>query len=148
MAPEAVMTDGAVAYRLSRAFRGVLARHGLRQILTPPYTPRWNGKAERLIQTLKREWAYAHEWPSSAVRARGLSSWLRSRPLWTGGIGGALCGESGAEDHAPPLEGGQAGGCVRPAAAPRRRSSRCPGRLRTGRPAAGSRSRRWACAPS
>jgi transposase InsO family protein len=55
MSPEAVMTDGAVAYRRSRAFAAVLGAHGLRRILTPPYTPRWNGKAERLIQTLKRE---------------------------------------------------------------------------------------------
>ena len=78
MQPEAVMTDGAVAYRRSRLFRAALGRHGLRHILTPPYTPRWNGKAERLIQTLKREWAYAHEWPSSAARARALSSWLRT----------------------------------------------------------------------
>ena len=78
MQPEAVMTDGAVAYRRSPLFLAALGRHGLRHILTPPYTPRWNGKAERLIQTLKREWAYAHEWPSSAARARALSSWLRT----------------------------------------------------------------------
>jgi len=78
LAPEAVMTDGALSYRLSRAFAGLLAAHGLRHILTPPYTPRWNGKAERFIQTLKREWAYAHEWPSSAARARALSSWVRT----------------------------------------------------------------------
>ena len=78
MQPEAVMTDGALAYRRSRRFTAVLAAHGVRHILTPPYTPRWNGKAERFIQTLKREWAYAHEWPSSAARARALSSWLRT----------------------------------------------------------------------
>ena len=76
--PEAVMSDGAVAYGRSRAFAAVQAAHRLRHILTLPYTPRWNGKAERLIQTLKREWAYAHEWPSSAVRARALSSWVRT----------------------------------------------------------------------
>lgn len=75
---EAVMTDGARAYRTAAVFRDALARCGARHILTPPYTPRWNGKAERFIQTMKAEWAYAHEWPSSAARARALSSWVRT----------------------------------------------------------------------
>jgi transposase len=43
--PEAVMTDGAMNYRHARAFQAVLAAWGARHILTPPYTPRWNGKA-------------------------------------------------------------------------------------------------------
>jgi len=30
----------------------------LAQRFTRPYTPRTNGKAERVIQTLLREWAY------------------------------------------------------------------------------------------
>ena len=75
--PEAVMSDNAFAYRRSTAFRGVLERHRARHILTPPYTPRWNGKVERFIQTLKREWAYAHAWPTSAERARSMPSFLR-----------------------------------------------------------------------
>lgn len=75
--PEAVMTDNAFAYRRSLSFRAVIARHGARQILTPPYTPRWNGKVERFIQTLKREWAYAHSWPSSIERSKALASFLR-----------------------------------------------------------------------
>jgi transposase InsO family protein len=76
-APEAVMSDNAFAYRKSRAFGAVLERHGARHILTPPYTPRWNGKVERFIQTLKREWAYAHSWPDSVKRTRALPSFLR-----------------------------------------------------------------------
>ncbi len=76
-APEAVMSDNAFAYRKSTAFKAVLAGHGARHILTPPYTPRWNGKVERFIQTLKREWAYAHSWPNSAERSRALASFLR-----------------------------------------------------------------------
>jgi transposase InsO family protein len=75
--PEAVMTDNAMVYRHSHAFAAVLAAHGARHILTPPYTPRWNGKAERFIQTLQREWAYAHRWQSSTERLRSLPSFLR-----------------------------------------------------------------------
>lgn len=67
--PEAVMSDNGNCYR-SRIFGAELERVGARQILTPPYTPRWNGKVERFFQTLKREWAYAHSWPSSAHRSR------------------------------------------------------------------------------
>jgi transposase InsO family protein len=74
--PEAVMSDNGNCYR-SFAFRGELERVGARQILTPPYTPRWNGKVERFFQTLKREWAYAHSWPSSARRSRALASFVR-----------------------------------------------------------------------
>jgi transposase InsO family protein len=75
--PKAVMSDNAFAYRRSNAFKAVLAEHDARHILTPPYTPRWNGKVERFIQTLKREWAYAHSWPNSAERTRALPSFLR-----------------------------------------------------------------------
>jgi transposase InsO family protein len=75
--PEAVMTDNAMVYRRSRRFRGLLAAHDLRHIRTPAYTPRWNGKAERFIQTLQNEWAYAQTWPNSQARARALSSFNR-----------------------------------------------------------------------
>jgi len=74
--PEAVMSDNGNPYR-SHAFRAELERAGARQIFTPVYTPRWNGKVERFFQTLKREWAYAHTWPSSAHRSRALPSFLR-----------------------------------------------------------------------
>jgi transposase InsO family protein len=75
--PEAVMTDGAMVYRRSRRFRALVASTGARHIVTPPYTPRWNGKVERFIQTLQTEWAYAHRYPSSSARARSLGSFLR-----------------------------------------------------------------------
>ena len=74
--PEAVMSDNGNPYR-SRLFAQLLEEVGARQIFTPPYTPRWNGKAERFIQTLKREWADAHEWANSAERSRALGSFLR-----------------------------------------------------------------------
>jgi transposase InsO family protein len=75
--PEAVMTDNAYAYTKSRAFRAALAAVGARHITTPPYTPRWNGKVERFIRTLKTEWAMAHTWPSSSERSRALRSFIR-----------------------------------------------------------------------
>ena len=57
---------------------------GVRHILTPPYTPRWNGKIERFFGTLEAEWAHGRVWPNSAQRDRALSSFLsyynRQRP--------------------------------------------------------------------
>jgi transposase InsO family protein len=76
-APEAVMTDNAFAYTKSDRFRELLTTAGARHIVIPPYTPRWNGKVERFIQTLKNEWAYAHQWANSSERARSLTSFIR-----------------------------------------------------------------------
>lgn len=75
--PEAVMTDNAMVYRNSRRFSELLNQQQLRHIRTPIYTPRWNGKVERFIQTLQNEWAYSRSWPSSHTRARSLQSFLR-----------------------------------------------------------------------
>jgi transposase InsO family protein len=75
--PQAVMTDNALVYRRSQRFQAVLANASARHITPPPYTPRWNGKAERVIRTLQDEWAYAHRWPTSHQRARALSSFVR-----------------------------------------------------------------------
>jgi transposase InsO family protein len=71
-----VMTDNGAPYR-SHLFAQNCWRHQLRHIFTKPYTPRTNGKAERFIQTLLREWAYAATYFSSAARARALPRWLR-----------------------------------------------------------------------
>ena len=76
-ATEAVMSDNAFAYTHSRAFQAVLEDLGARHIRIPPYTPRWNGKVERFIQTLDTEWAHSRVWASSAQRDRALSSFLR-----------------------------------------------------------------------
>ncbi len=74
---QAVMSDNHKAYT-SRLFTQALAELGARQILTPPYTPRWNGKVERFIQkTLDNEWAKVRVWPDSQTRDRALSSFLR-----------------------------------------------------------------------
>ncbi len=73
---ERVMTDNGSAY-VSRAFAALCARAGLRHLRTRPYTPRTNGKAERFIQTLLREWAYRRAYPTSRRRQRALARWLR-----------------------------------------------------------------------
>jgi transposase InsO family protein len=73
---ERVMTDNGSAY-VSRAFHATCARLGARHLRTRPYTPRTNGKAERFIQTLLREWAYVRPYPTSARRRRALAPWLR-----------------------------------------------------------------------
>ena len=75
--PEAVMTDNALVYRNSRRFAALLEHNGMRHIRTPPYTPRWNGKVERFIQTLQNEWAYSRTWSNSSERAHSLLSFLR-----------------------------------------------------------------------
>jgi transposase InsO family protein len=71
-----VLTDNGSAYR-SRAFAKAAGRHGVRLVRTRPYRPQTNGKAERFIQTLLREWAYAVPYPSSWRRTRALRPWLR-----------------------------------------------------------------------
>jgi len=70
-----LMTDNAFAYR-SHVFTALCQRCGVRQLRTRPYTPRTNGKAERFIQTLLREWAYRRPYATSAIRTRALGGWL------------------------------------------------------------------------
>jgi transposase InsO family protein len=70
-----LLTDNALAYG-SRTFRTLCQQQRLRHLRIRPYTPRTNGKAERFIQTLLREWAYRRPYTTSAVRTRALGSWL------------------------------------------------------------------------
>jgi len=85
---ERVMTDNGSGY-LSKVFRRLLQRLDARHIRTRPYTPRTNGKAERFIQTCKRDWAYVRPYRHSAARRRALAVFLCyyncHRPHW--GIG-------------------------------------------------------------
>jgi transposase InsO family protein len=53
---KALLTDNGTGYR-SHRFRKACQRMALRHHRTRPYTPRTNGKAERFIKTLLREWA-------------------------------------------------------------------------------------------
>jgi len=99
-----VMTDNGSCY-ISRVF--AVARRALRleHIRTRPYTPRTNGKAERFIQTLLREWAYARPYKSSNARANQLPRWLthynHKRP-------------HGSLDHLPPISRIQSQSCEQP----------------------------------
>jgi transposase InsO family protein len=74
---QAVMSDNAKCYATSHEFQRTLTELGARHILTPPYTPRWNGKIERFFQTLDTEWARSRVWPNSTRRDRALSSFIR-----------------------------------------------------------------------
>ena len=73
---QAVMSDNHKAYT-SLAFTGLLTELGARQILTPAYTPRWNGKIERFFGTARREWSHSRSWPNSTTRDRALASFMR-----------------------------------------------------------------------
>jgi transposase InsO family protein len=72
-----LMTDGAMSYRRNLSLRELLAARGIRHIITPPYTPRWNGKVERFHQTMEREWAKGLRYRNSTARNRALRHWLR-----------------------------------------------------------------------
>ena len=73
---ERVLTDNAKAYH-ARAWLEATARLKIARRYTRVYRPRTNGKAERFIQTLLAEWAYARAYPSSSARARALPGYLR-----------------------------------------------------------------------
>lgn len=70
-----LMTDNGPAYR-SHLHAAACRRLSIRHIFTRPYRLRTNGKAERLVQTLLREWAYATAYPTSASRPLALPGYL------------------------------------------------------------------------
>ena len=71
-----VMSDNGSGY-VSRVFAEHCQALALRHLRTRPYTPRTNGKAERFIQTLQREWAYVRPYQTSRARRRALQPWVR-----------------------------------------------------------------------
>jgi transposase InsO family protein len=73
---KALLTDNGTGYR-SHRFRQACTGCKLHHHRTRPYTPRTNGKAERFIQSLLREWAYARPYRNSLDRARDLPRWIR-----------------------------------------------------------------------
>jgi transposase InsO family protein len=72
---ERVMTDNGSPY-VSHVHAAACHELGVRHLRTRPYRPRTNGKAERFIQTLLREWAYGRIYGTSAERTAQLPSWL------------------------------------------------------------------------
>jgi len=87
---ERVMTDNAMTYTRSHQLATTFAQLGIRHLRTRPRRPQTNGKAERFIGTLQREWAYARLYRSNAERLASLPRWLdtynRRRPH--AGLGG------------------------------------------------------------
>ena len=80
---EQVMSDNGSPY-ISAHFRDAVGALNADHLRTRPRTPRTNGKAERLIQTMLRLWAYVRPYNSSDERAVALAPWLvwynRQRP--------------------------------------------------------------------
>jgi transposase InsO family protein len=70
-----VMTDNGSGY-VSKVHAAAIAELGIKHLRTRPYRPRTNGKAERFIQTLQAEWAYAATYRDSQHRRRVLGTWL------------------------------------------------------------------------
>ncbi|MGH2712741.1 MAG: IS481 family transposase [Thermoleophilaceae bacterium] len=72
---ERVMSDNGSCYR-SAVHAAACRELGMRHLLTQPYRPRTNGKAERFIRTLQDRWAYGAVYGDSAERTAALSGWL------------------------------------------------------------------------
>lgn len=81
---ERVLTDNGWAYTHAAAYRAVLDRLDVRHKRTRPWRPQTNGKAERFIQTLINEWAYARSYATNRERADALPVFVdfynRTRP--------------------------------------------------------------------
>lgn len=70
-----VLTDNGSGY-VSACFGLACTRLRIQHLRTRPYRPCTNGKAERFIQTLLREWAYVRPYRTSGLRARALPIYL------------------------------------------------------------------------
>jgi transposase InsO family protein len=72
---ERVLSDNGSAYR-SHVVAAACRALRVAQRWTRPYRPQTNGKAERFIQTLLREWAYERPYGTSFARHAALRPWL------------------------------------------------------------------------
>lgn len=71
-----LLTDNGSGY-VSKTFASECSSRSIRHSFTRPYRPQTNGKAERVIQTLLREWAYRRPYRTSHQRSRRLQRFLR-----------------------------------------------------------------------
>jgi transposase InsO family protein len=80
---ERILTDNGAAY-CSKLYAARLAELGIRHSRTRVRRPQTNGKAERFIGTLLREWAYARPYATNQERLRRLPHFVdfynRRRP--------------------------------------------------------------------
>ena len=76
-----LLTDNGTGYT-SHVFRQACTRERLQHLRTRPYRPCTNGKAERVIQTLLREWAYSRPYRRSRDRTQALRTWLIYYNRW------------------------------------------------------------------
>jgi transposase InsO family protein len=81
---QAVMTDRAMNYTLSREFLDALAATEADHIVIRPYRPQTNGKVERFNRAMLEEWAYMKLYRSNRARLVALPRWIdtynRRRP--------------------------------------------------------------------
>lgn len=81
---ERVMTDNAWTYTHSPRLAALFHDLGIRHLRIRPRRPQTNGKAERFIGTIQREWAYARLFRSNEERLATLPGWVdaynRRRP--------------------------------------------------------------------
>lgn len=71
-----ILSDNGQNYR-SHLFARFAREHGITLKRTRPYRPQTNGKAERAIQTMLREWAYQRPYKDNAARLDALAVFLR-----------------------------------------------------------------------
>lgn len=76
IAVERVLSDNGNGYR-SHAWAATCNELRISPRYTRPRRPQTNGKAEALVKTLLREWAYRFAYPTSAHRARALPGYIR-----------------------------------------------------------------------
>jgi transposase InsO family protein len=86
IAIERILTDNGRPY-LSHEFAAACDELGIGHRRTRPYRPQTNGKAERMVRTLLKEWAYARPFADTADRIALLPQFLdfynRVRPHWS-----------------------------------------------------------------